>query len=257
MRVKGMLKAIVALSIMSAVANRASADLVFSAADDFSTATNPAGPWSYGTTGPTLTGSFTLFPNLEFGTGSSAGVDGWHGTETAFGGHFPYVVKNTTTLIVSPPNVVYLPGKIVLHPAPDPSFGGDRAYSVVRFTAPAAGLFNLQTVFEGRAPTNEGFPEGTTTDVHVLLDGVALFNGAVNGFGPSSDQSYATSLNLHVGDIVDFAVGTGVDGSFLNDSTQLDAVFTSAVPEPSTAASMLSVVAICAGLTPLRRKVAR
>jgi hypothetical protein len=235
------------LIVFSAAVPRACADLTFNAAADFSIASNPTGPWSYGTTGPTLTGPFALFPNVEIGSGVDAGINAWAGTESAtFGGLFPYVSKNTTNTELTPPNVDLLPGEMVVHPAPDPAFGGDGAYAVVRFTAPTAGVFSLNTVFEGRAPTNQGFPQGTTTDVHVLLNGVSLFDGAVNGFGPPSDQAFATSLNLHVGDRLDFAVGIG-NGSFLNDSTGLDATITNAVPEPSTF-TMTGILATCTGL---------
>jgi hypothetical protein len=254
MRFKRTLSGLSVLILLSTAAPRASADLTFNAAADFSTASNPNGPWSYGTTGPTLTGPFALFSTLELNIDGAAGWNGWVGTESQFGDHFPAVSKNTTNVTLTPPNTVLLPGEMILHPAPDSSFGGDGAYAVVRFTAPAAGVFSLDTVFEGRSPTNEGFPEGTTTDVHVLLNGVSLFDGAVNGFGPSSDQSFATSLNLHVGDRIDFAVGIGSDGSFLNDSTGLDAIITNAVPEPSTA-TMTSILAICSGLAVWRRRV--
>jgi hypothetical protein len=211
---------------------RAFADL-FDAAKDFSTASNPNGVWSYGTTGTTPNGPFTSFSNVGLALGGVTGWNGWLGTESEFGDEFPFVSKNTTNMTLTPPNVVLLPGELVLHPAPDAAFGGDGAYAVVRFTAPTAGAFSLNAVFEGRAPTEQGFPDGTTTDVHVLLNGTSLFDGAVSGFGPSSDQVFPTTLNLHVGDHLDFAVGIGSDGSFLNDSTGLAAALNS-VPEPST-----------------------
>jgi hypothetical protein len=144
-----------------------------------------------------------------------------------FGDTFPFVVKNTNSVTITPPNLIALPGELLIHPAPDDS------YAVLRFTAPSTGLFQLNTVFEGRAPTNEGFPAATTTDVHVLLNGVSLFAGAVNGFGPSTDQSFVTALNLHAGDQLEFAAGFGSNGNFPNDSTGLVATLT-AVPEPAT-----------------------
>jgi hypothetical protein len=69
--------------------------------------------------------------------------------------------------------VPYLPGG--LHEFPAPS----GAYSVVRFTTPADGLYALSTTFEGSDV------RGATTDVHVLLDNVSIFDGNVNGFGPT------------------------------------------------------------------------
>jgi hypothetical protein len=247
MRLQQALSGLSVFIALSTITPRASADLTFNAAADFSTTSNPNGVWSYGTTGPTLTGPFTLFSTTNFNLGGANGWNGWVGTETAFGGSFPLVSKNTTSMTLTPPNTVLLPGEMIVHPGPDPAFGGDSAYAVVRFTAPTAGIFSLDTVFEGRSPTDQGFPAGTTTDVHILLNGVALFNGEVNGFGPASDQSFESSLDLHVGDRLDFAVGVGSNGSFLNDSTGLDATISNAVPEPSTF-TMTVILATCSGL---------
>lgn len=227
MRLKGLLSSLAVWLLLCPAAPRASADL-FDAAKDFSFTSNPNGDWSYGTTGTTLNGPFTLFSNVTIGSGSSTGLNGWVGTVPMFGGEFPIVAKNTNTTTITPPNQVLLPGDLFIHPGPDGS------YAVVQFTAPTAGVFSLNTVFEGRAPTNEGFPAGTTTDVHILLNGVSLFDGAVNGFGPSSDQSFATNLNLHVGDVLEFAAGFGANQNFLNDTTGLDATISSVVPEPSS-----------------------
>jgi hypothetical protein len=76
----------------------------------------------------------------------------------------------------------------------------------------------LNTTFTGRDNVN-----GTTTDVHVFHNGSALFNGVVNGFGPGSGPSFATSLTVLPGDTIDFAVGMGSNGSYISDPTGLDA----------------------------------
>jgi hypothetical protein len=72
---------------------------------------------------------------------------------------------------------------------------------VIRFTAPDAGTFVLATSFTGI-----DFAGPTTTDVHVLLNGSSIFDGNVDGFGPGSGPSFTTTLTLHAGDTVDFAV---------------------------------------------------
>ena len=59
------------------------------------------------------------------------------------------------------------PGQFALHPGP----GGE--YAVVRYVAPEAGEASIDAVFTGL----DIF--GTTTDVHVLLNGNALFDGLV------------------------------------------------------------------------------
>ena len=67
---------------------------------------------------------------------------------------------------------------LALHPGPK----GE--YSVVRWTAPEAGTVEISTRFTGLA-------ERATTDVHVLHNGRALFDGLVNvgAGGNSADQA--------------------------------------------------------------------
>src|SRR5262249_7622865 len=63
---------------------------------------------------------------------------------------------------------------------------------------------------------------GTTTDVHVLHNGLALFDDDVIGFGTSSARSFATTLTVDTGDTIDFAVGYG-NGNYFSDTTGLKA----------------------------------
>ena len=211
------------LLLVATFAPGASAGTVYDAAGDFSLASNPNGVWSYGTTGTTLTGPLTLFNMTENNVGAPF-LDGWVGNQVMFNSNFPVVAKNMSGSTQSENAVIVFPFELTEHPAPDGS------YAIVRFTAPTSGLFQLNTTFSGRETTP------TTTDVHVLLDGSSLFDGAVNGFGPPSDQSFATTLSLSAGDHIDFAVGfgSGSNPNFLGDLTALDATI-SAVPEPSSA----------------------
>jgi hypothetical protein len=223
---------------------RASAGIVYSAAGDFSIASNPNSVWSYGTTGTALTGPLTLYTDTKSGIGGIANWVGWEGTQAMFGDDFPLVGKNVGTTTGTSADIVLLPGELAEHAAPDGS------YAVDRFTAPTSGVFSLDAVFEGRE--FQGTEPATSTDVHVLLNGVAIFNGAVLGFGTSSDQSFVTTLDLSAGDRVDFSVGVGSDGSFLGDTTGLDARL-SPVPEPS--GFVLFVSAVCfSGLSAARRR---
>jgi hypothetical protein len=137
MRFKPTLIGFTVLIHLSCALPRASADLIFNAAADFSTASNPNGRWSYGTTGTTLTGSFALLSNATVGFDGAPGLNGWAGTVTMFGGDFPVVAKNTNNTTIAPPNLVLLPSELLLHPGPDGS------YAVVRFIAPTAGAFSL------------------------------------------------------------------------------------------------------------------
>jgi PEP-CTERM motif len=224
MRLASWFGGLLSLILMVGADSRASAAIIYSAAGDFSITSNPNGVWSYGTTGTTLTGPLTLYTNTKSGIGGIPTWIGWEGIQQQYGDGFPLVGKNTGTTTVGSAALTLLPGELAVHPAPD------GAYAVVRFAAPTSDVFLLNAVFEGRETAGAS---GTNTDVHVLLNGVALFNGAVIGFGPLSDQSFATTLNLSAGDRVDFSVGFGSDRSFLGDTTGLDATLT-AVPEPSS-----------------------
>ena len=106
----------------------------------------------------------------------------------------------------------------LLHPGPSGQI------EVVRYTAPSAGSFLVSGWFAG-ADTS-----GTTTDVHVLLNGSSLFNGIVSGYGDGSRVLFNTSVTLNAGDFLDFAVGA--NGGFISDSTAMTASLT-AVPEPA------------------------
>ena len=76
---------------------------------------------------------------------------------------------------------------------------------------------------------------GTTTDVHILLNGVSIFDGNVNGFGPNTGPSFSLTRALSVDDTLDFAVGFGANGDFFRDATALAAhIAPTAVPEPAS-----------------------
>jgi len=211
--------------VMFAGGSHAWAATIYSAQNDFSKTSNPSGVWSYGTTGTTLTGTFTVHTNTVTGISSIPNWDGWTGTQPMFGNNYPFTAKYTGATPASEHDVVILPGMLTQHPAPN---GG---YSVVRFTAPATDAYLLNAVFEGREFQGQG--PGTNADVHVLRNGVALFNAVVIGFGTPSDQPFATSLNLTAGDRIDFSVGFGPNGTFLGDTLSLQATLT-VVPEPSS-----------------------
>ena len=105
---------------------------------------------------------------------------------------------------------------VFFHPGPEDQ------NSVLRFTAPASGNYQVQAVFWGDDSVGP-----TTTDVHVLHNGLGLYTGEVTGFGrPSSDQSFTTTISVAAGDTIDFAVGYGTDGNYFFDSTGVSAVIT-------------------------------
>lgn len=177
-------------------------------AADFSTNSNPNGVWSYGYA-TVLGGNLILYTDTSFSTPS---VIGWRnnislGTPAVFYNR----TANTTTIGDGTPNLG--PHQACFHPGPN-------EYSIYRFTAPAAGNYQLQAAFVG---ADVG---GTTTDVHVLLNDSSIFDGSVNGFGPGTGPSFSTNLMLQANDRIDFEVGNGNNGYF-NDSTGIQATLTS------------------------------
>lgn len=144
MRLKPSLGGWLVLLPILAAGSRASAGTVYSAAGDFSIASNPNGVWSYGTTGTTVTGPLTLYTAAKSGIGGIADWVGWEGTQPMFGDDFPLVGKNIGATTGTSADIVLLPGELAEHPAPDGS------YAVVRFTAPTSGVFLLNADFEGR-----------------------------------------------------------------------------------------------------------
>ena len=112
---------------------------------------------------------------------------------------------------------MWQPGQFSLHP------GESGVYSHACWTAPYAGTFDIASMFIGI-----DHYLGTTTDVHVLHNGISLFDGLVNGYGNTS--SFSTTVSVGMGDIIDFAVGDG-GNDHTCDTTALSATI---IPEPAT-----------------------
>ena len=98
-------------------------------------------------------------------------------------------------------------GHLAFHPGPK----GE--YSVVRWTAPAAGAVDVTATFTGLA-------EKATTDVHVLHRGRALFDGLLNLSGAPNEAGFHKTVTVAAGDTIDCVVGWG-NGSYGGDTTGL------------------------------------
>ena len=227
---------VMTLALATLAVPRAHGGSVYDAAKDFSSTSNPTGVWSYGSSS-TLGSAF----NLDVSSATVAGLNFWEGPISGVPPlTYPQIFHNGTgSTITYAGTIQMLPGQLALHPGPQDQ------YSVIQFTSPAAGTYHLASLFTGI-----DFRGPTTTDVHVLLDGSAIFNGSVNGFG--SGPSFATTLTLKAGDTVDFAVGFGSNGNYLFDSTGITATLSS-VPEPSTMVLALVGVLTLAGYARFRR----
>lgn len=212
------------------------AEQIFDLGDDFSATANPNGAWSYGWSASTGSSFF-----LDTSRTSAFGLDVWQGRTDSDSFGNPSVSYNGTGSDVVVSFTSWQPGAVALHPGPD----GEN--SVVRWTAPAPGRLQVRAGFEGRSQI------GTTTDAHVLLNGVSLFNAVVEGFGTPSAATYVAVINVFAGDRVDFSVGYGLNGSYGDDTTQLTArLVLSPIPEPSVAA--LLAVGLVVGVGWQRRR---
>jgi hypothetical protein len=181
---------------------------------DFSTGSNPNGAWSYGWT-TTLGSAFNL-DSVSTNTYAGTGLGGWLTTLAPDGS--PLVLHNGTGSEITLGNSTFEPGQLALGP------GQNLQYSVLRWTAPSSGAFNIFASFSGLSAL------GDTSDVYILHDGVSIFDANVTG--THLPKAYSGSQTITAGDTIDFVVGVGSDGNYDEDLTSLTASI--AVPEPGT-----------------------
>jgi len=137
-----------------------------------------------------------------------AGLRSWSSGE--LGGPDPCVTHNPTDRDCTLANVRWEPGRLAFHPGPKGEYG------VVRFTAPEAGEYAVRVAFLA-------IDRDTTTDVHVLGAGRAVFDGKINLEGQPRKVEHDGRLTVAKGDTVDFVVGWG-NGAYVCDSTGLEAL---------------------------------
>lgn len=119
----------------------------------------------------------------------------------------PCVTYNPGDEPVKMANIVWEPGSLAFHPGPK----GE--YAVVRWTAPADGEYHVTAEFKA-------IDQQTSTDVHVLKQGLSVFDGLIGVNGAPRTAQYEATLQLGQGDTLDFVVGWG-NGSHVCDSTRL------------------------------------
>jgi hypothetical protein len=206
----------------------AQAAQTFDVAADFSTTNNPNGAWSYGWSS-TLTSALNQYPDhdkMGERAGTPINIDAWSDWEQ-FSSYSPNATHNGTGTINNEHwTITWQPGQFSLHP------GDNGVYSHARWTAPSAGIVDIAAMFTGI-----DHYYGTTTDVHILHNGNSLFDGLVNGYGNTSSFSTTTSIDVGLGDTIDFAVGYGSNNNPTCDTTALSATI-SFIPEPAIAATV-------------------
>jgi len=210
------------------------------AAADFSL-TNPNGQWSYGysTTG----GSFTPFTLID--PFLNPLLEMWSHGNINFDDQHPFIAFNRTGSVQTGAGLSLLPGRLGFHPGPGPA----DIYAMIRWTAPYAATFALTAAF-----TNQDRGVGNTVDVHILLNGAAIYSFDFMGASffalDSGPPAFMANLTLVAGDTLDFIVGNA--RNFVADSTGLSAVITSPltttapIPEPGTLALVAAAVTCCA-----------
>ena len=175
---------------------------------------SPGDPTQISTTGLVHTSAFA----------GNAGVQGFDYPNNAV---VPAIVANVTANTVNMPFASLRPGELLLHPGGPrgDAFSSPLADADLQYTVTTAGKYYIFGSFAGL--------DSGGTDVHVFVNGVAQFNGALTYGGTAA---FNLTLVLAANSKIDFLVGPGLDGGIGNDSTGLFASIVAA-PEPSTLAS--------------------
>ncbi|MBN1845341.1 MAG: hypothetical protein JW810_06625 [Sedimentisphaerales bacterium] len=138
--------------------------------------------------------------------GSLGGIESWHPA----GRVDPCVTRNGTDHVIKGLGITWQPGQLAFHP------GRNGEYSVVRWRAPREAEVEISASFKSIA-------ERATTDVHVLHNGRALFDGLINVGDGGPKAQFSGSVVVRPGDTIDCAVGYG-NGDYGADTTALDVV---------------------------------
>jgi hypothetical protein len=226
---KRLITSLTACAIIFVQGRDARADFIFNPAADFSTTSNPNGVWSFGSepTGTPGAASISLFTTYFVYNGA---VGMWNNGGLLNNG-LPLtglVSENLTNSTYTDNMTVWEPGQLVFHAGG--YYAPPNTFAVVRFTAPTAGTYTIQSVF-----SNQSVGGYAGQAVAVYEDGIALFGGTLGSYGSTATMS-PLMLTLNAGDYVDFLTGVRGDGTANSVSTGLDAQITelTATPEPAS-----------------------
>ena len=198
----------------------------------FSTNSNPNGPWSYGYKS-NYAGAFAVVTEHETaGTGDGVPIEYWN---AVFGSPVFYHNATTNTGHNSDEPSTWPPNVVIAFPGDSP----ESHYGVVRFATPgnSNGLYRL----EASARSYIDGPAAGDTDYAVVLNGAAVFSAALPGQGQTA---FTNIYFLSAGSTLDFAVGPGADGSSYASGLKLSArlfYLSNSPPRPTISAQPQSV----------------
>jgi len=194
---------------------------IFDLSADFSTTTNKSGVWHYG-----YSATRSLDPS-EFREVTYSEIAGrisfWHPatTDKPGPGYYPYIAYNPTTQTQygSSNGWAARAGEVAM----EASNSGQ--YSLIRFTAPRAGIYEITAQFAG---IHFGL---SSTDVHVLHNTASVFDSEIEGYGgdptfhkvegANPTARYSGQIELKAGDTITFACGYGKNKTHYADTTGL------------------------------------
>ena len=221
-----LLGALISCSVFSPAAS------TFDLNGDFSSRQNPNTVWEYG-----YSETNSLDPaqfHLDTYTAQAGPLAFWHPehTDRPGPGYYPYVAYNPTvqSQYGSSNGWAARSGEVAMEAS------NTGQYSLVRFVAPSAGVYEISARFAG---VHFGL---SSTDVHVLHNSKSLFDGWIEGYGgdPAFHKvegayptaSYSGKVELKLKDTVTFACGYGRNKTHFSDTTGLFArlVLLSSIP---------------------------
>jgi len=205
----------------------AHAQTTFDLSTDFSFKENPHKVWQYGysATNSLAPDQFRIdaqSDRVDMQCDSTGSIGFWHpaANRGPGPGYYPYVAYNTTKQSqVGCKGWAARAGEVAM----EASTSGQ--YSLVRFVAPSAGNYKISAQFEG---IHFGL---STTDVHVLHNGISLFDADIDGYGgdpafhkaqgASPTAEYSGQIKMKADDTITFAVGYGKNKTNSGDTTGL------------------------------------